>query len=279
MEGAADVVAEGAERFALQARRLARSATLLAWSHLRRFPYGRAPGIVCLLLFCAGVLSASIRESDRYYEQRLVAADSSYYLMGPALMVSGKNDFSLQKLVHDPAPMHSSDHGTEVYVLPTFVAYFLRAWLPLRPAMAVLLNGVWFVSTAVCMYLLFWSKIQRWSTTTLATIAFLLANPFLTDIYYGLTSLDPNLLGFMLGSSALACVLLSNNFERTIPCLFAGLFLGALVLGRAYTLGVVLPAMLPYVLRCFWRRSREQMIQSLSGGLFTISVAALISGW
>jgi hypothetical protein len=44
-------------------------------------------------------------------------------------------------------------------------------------------------------------------------------------------------------------------------------------------LGVVLPALLVYVLGCFWRRSREQMLASFSGGMFTVAVASLICGW
>ncbi|HKY38357.1 MAG TPA: hypothetical protein VJN18_20580 [Polyangiaceae bacterium] len=240
---------------------------------------GWVPGALVVLLFSAGVLHASFRASDRYYDRRMVAADSSCYLVGPALVVSGKDDFGLRDLLHDPSPFEATDHGTSIYVLQTFTAWYLRDFLPLRPAMAVLLNGVWFIGMGVSVYALFWSHMRRWLTAALATMGFLLANPFLTSTTYGLTSLDPNLVGFMLGTSALCWVILSDRFERFVPCALAGLSLGALALGRVYTLGVVLPAMLPFVLACFWRRSREQIVLSLAGGVIVVAMAYVVCGW
>lgn len=240
---------------------------------------GPAPGVVVVLAFCLLLLFSAFRASDRYYVRHLVAADSSYYLAGPALLVSGKNDFSLGQVLNHPAPLRSSDGGTSVYVLHTVTAWFLRHVLPLRPAMAVVLNGVWFVGMALCVYSLFWFRIRKWSTSAIVTIAYLVANPYLPTIPYGITSMDPNLLGFMLGTSALCCAALSDRFRRVVPCLLVGMFLGLLCLGRVYTLGVVLPAMLPYVVACFWRRSAREMLLSVWGGLLAVGVALTISGW
>jgi hypothetical protein len=232
-----------------------------------------------VLLFCAGLLIASFRVSDRYYEHRLVAADNSYYLMNAALVVSGKDDFSRRRVLNHPAPIHSSDSGTDVYVLQTVTAWDLRRFLPLRPSMAVVLNGVWFVAMALSLYSLFWWRIGKWVTSTMVTIAYLVLNPFLPSITYGITSLDPNLVGFMLGTGVLCCTVLSNHFQRLIPSLLAGLFLGFLCLGRVYTLGIVIPAMLPYVLACFWRRSTREMLSSVLGGLLALAAAFGISDW
>ena len=117
------------------------------WAPLRRLARGPTLGAIFVLLFCGGVLVASFRGSDRYYEKHLTAADSSYYLMGPSLLVSGKDDFRLRQVLRNPAPLGSSDHGTEVYVLQTMMAWYLRAFLPLRPSMAVLLNGIQHLTT------------------------------------------------------------------------------------------------------------------------------------
>ncbi len=249
------------------------------WAPLRRLARSRTPGAIVVLLFCAAVLVASFRGSDRYYEKHLTAADSSYYLMGPSLLVSGKDDFRLRQVLRNPAPLASSDHGTEVYVLQTMMAWYLRVFLPLRPSMAVVLNGIWFVGMAGSLYSLFWSKIGKWSTAALATIAFLILNPYSTTITYGLTSMDPNGVGFMLGTSVLCCTILSERFTRVIPSAFVGLFLGCLTLGRVYTLGVVAPAMLPYILSCFWRRSWTDMLRSVQGGFISLCVAYAVCGW
>jgi hypothetical protein len=255
---------------------LARSINLRRIAGLSRGP---ALGVVIVLLFCWGLLVGAFRTSDRYYERRLVAADTSYYLMSAALVVSGKEDFSRRRVLNNPAPLHSSDSGTNVYVLQTLAAWDLRHFLPLRPAMAVVLNGIWFVAMAMSLYSLFWSRIGRWATSAIVTIAYLLANPFLPTVTYGITSMDPNLVGFMLGTSALCCTVLSDRFQRVIPSTLAGLFLGLLCLGRIYTLGIVLPAMLPYVLACFWRRSGREMLASLQGGLLALGAALGMGGW
>ncbi|HEX2871476.1 MAG TPA: hypothetical protein VHP33_09475 [Polyangiaceae bacterium] len=240
---------------------------------------GPTPGIVVVTLFCLGLLYASFRASDRYYETHLVIADSSYSLAGPSLLVSGKNDFSLRRVLNHPAPLPSSDSGTTVYVLHTVAAWYLRHFLPLRPSMAVVLNGIWFWAMGLCVYALFWSRLRKWALAAVVTVGYLVANPYLPTITYGITSLDPNLVGFMLGTSALCCTMLSNHFQRLIPCLLVGAFLGLLCLGRVYTLGVVLPAMLPYVVSCFWRRSKREMLLSVQGGFLALCVAFAISGW
>jgi hypothetical protein len=240
---------------------------------------GAAPGVLVVLLFSFGLLFASYRASDHYYERRLVAADTSYYLMSAALLVSGKDDFTLRRVLNHPAPLPSSDAGTNVYVLQTLAAWHLRDFLPLRPVMSVVLNGIWFVAMAMCVYALFWSRIRKWSTAAIITVAYLVANPFLPTTIYGITSMDPNLVGFMLGTSALCCTVLSDYFQRLLPSLLVGLFLGLLCLGRVYTLGVVLPAMLPYVVACFWRRSRPEMWTSLQGGFLAFCTAFATSGW
>jgi hypothetical protein len=240
---------------------------------------GSLPGIIVVLLFCFGLLFLAFRASDRYYEKRLVASDTSYYLMSASLVVSGKNDFRLNRIVNHPAPMPTSDGGTGVYVLQTFAAWFLRHHLPLRPAMAVLLNGVWFVAMALSLYTLFWSRIGRWATSAILTIAYLVANPFLPTVQYGITSMDPNLVGFMLGTSALCCTVLSDRFQRVVPSVLTGVFLGCLCLGRVYTLGVIAPAMLPYVLSCFWRRSWRDVFASVLGGSIALAAAVAICGW
>ncbi len=249
------------------------------WAPLRRLSRGPTLGGVVVLLFCGGVLVASFRGGDRYYEKHLTAADSSYYLTGPSLLVSGKDDFRLRQVLRNPAPLSSSDGGTAVYVLQTMMAWYLRAFLPLRPSMAVVLNGIWFVGMAGSVYSLLWSRIGKWSTAALGTIAFLVLYPYLTTTTFGLTSMDPNVLGYMLGTSVLCCTMLSDRFTRILPSAFVGLFLGCLTLGRVYTLGVVVPAMLPYVLACFWRRSWSDMLRSVQGGFIALCVAYAVCGW
>ena len=246
---------------------------------LARLSRGPAPGLFAVLAFCLLLLIGSFKASDRYYDHHLVAADSSYYLMSASLLVSGKHDFALRRVLNHPAPLRSSDGGTGVYVLQTLAAWYLRAVLPLRPAMAVVLNGVWFIAMAVAVYSLFFSRIGQWATSAIVTVAYLIANPFLSTITYGITSMDPNLVGFMLGTTVLCCAALSDHFTRVIPCLLVGLFIGFLCLGRIYNLGTVLPAMLPYVVSCFWRRSGQQMLTSLFGGFFALCTAFAVSGW
>jgi len=247
--------------------------------HLRQWHRGRAPGLVAVLLFSFTVLFGSYRASERYYDKHLLAADTSYYVMSASLLVSGKHDFGLKRVLRDPAPFHSSDNGTGVYVLQTLTAWYLRAFLPLRPAMAVILNGVWYVAMAISLYTLLWSRIKSWTTCALLTVAYLVINPFLATLTYGLTAVDPNLVGYMLGTSVLCCTVLSDRFQRLVPCVFVGIFLGCLCLGRVYTLGLLGPAMLPYVAACFWRRSWEEIAASLRGGLLALGIAALICGW
>ena len=261
---------------------LARIKEQARLSKLRRIwqvSRGPVPGVVVVLLFCFGLLFACFRTSDRYYTTHLTAADSSYYLTGPALLVSGKQDFALRRLLNHPAPVPSSDGGTTVYVLPNLTAWHLRHFLPLRPAMVVVINGVWFTAMALSLYALFWSRIRRWSTAAIITIAYAIANPFLPTVTYGVTSMDPNLMGFMLGTSVLCWTVLSDKFQRLIPSLLVGLFLGLLCLGRIYTLGVVLPAMLAYVVACFWRRSVREILVSLQGGFLALCTAFAVSGW
>lgn len=257
----------------LERRRSEQRSGLTPWHR------SRAPGLLAVLLFSFSVLFSSYQASQRYYDKHLLAADTSYYLMSASLLVSGPRDFSLQRVLRDPAPFHSSDNGTGVYVLQTLSAWYLRAFLPLRPAMAVVLNGVWYIAMAVSLYTLLWSRIKAWTTCALLTVAYLVLNPFLSTLTYGLTALDPNLVGFMLGTSALCCTVLSDRFQRPVPCVFVGIFLGCLCLGRVYTLGVLGPAMLPYVLACFWRRSWAEVLASLRGGLLALAIAALICGW
>jgi len=240
---------------------------------------GPTPGVVVVLLFCLGLLYASFRTSDEYYKTHLVAADTSYYLMSAALVASGKDDFALARVLNHPAPLHSSDSGTNVYVLQTVAAWHLRHHLPMRASMAVVLNGVWFTAMALSIYALVWSRIRKWSIAAIVTVAYAVANPFLPTVTYGITSMDPNLVGYMLGTSALCCAVLSNHFERLVPTLLVGVFLGLLCLGRIYTLGVVLPALLPYVVACFWRRSGQQMLTSLQGGFLAFCAAFAVAGW
>jgi hypothetical protein len=246
---------------------------------LARLARGPAPGLIAVSLFCLGLLVVSFRVSDNYYAHRLVAADSSYYLMSTSLVVSGGNDFAFRRLLEHPAPLVTSDGGTTVYVLHTLAAWWLRAVLPLRPAMAVVLNGVWLVAMALSVYALLWSRIRSWATATFVTIAYVLANPFFPSTTFGITSLDPNLGAFMLGTSALCWTVLSDRFQRAIPCLLVGLFLGFLCLARIYSLGVIGPAMLPYVVACFWRRPWREIWRSTQGGLLALGTAFVVGGW
>jgi hypothetical protein len=259
--------------------RLKELARLIKLPRIAGLLGGPTPGVVVVTLFCFGLLYGSFRASDRYYANHLVIADSSYSLAGPLLLVSGKNDFSLRRVLNNPAPLASSDKGTTVYVLHTVTAWYLRHFLPLRPSMAVVLNGIWFWAMGLCVYSLLWSRLRKWSLAAIVAIGYLVANPYLPTITYGITSMDPNLLGYMLGTSVLCCTMLSEHFQRLIPCLLVGAFLGLLCLGRIYTLGVVLPAMLPYVLSCFWRRSTKEMLLSVQGGFLALCMAFAISGW
>jgi hypothetical protein len=149
----------------------------------------------------------------------------------------------------------------------------------LRPSAAVILNGLWFVAMAISVYLLIWDRTKAWRVSALVAVSYLVANPYLTTVLFGLTSLDPNLHAFMIGTSALAWVLLSRSFRDRRASIVAGVFLGCLALARAYSLGIVLPAMLPFVVMSLWTRSRSELHASLVGGALAIFAMIVVSGW
>jgi hypothetical protein len=175
--------------------------------------------------------------------------------------------------------MLSSDHATEVYVLHNLMAWLLRGVLPMRPSAAVVLNAPWFLLMGASLYWLLWDRTKAWWLSAVVAAAYLVSNPYLSTVRFGLTSLDPNLHAYMIGSSALAWVLLSRSFRMRGASIVAGVFLGLLVLARVYTLGIVVPAMLPFVVRSLWTRSRPELRASLVGGGLALAALLAVCGW
>jgi hypothetical protein len=241
--------------------------------------WGKWLGLALVVSFGVGILVTALHASERYYDRRLVATDTSYFLMSVGLLLQGRHDFDTLHVLATPTPLLSSDHGTEVYVLHNLMTWILRAVLPLRPSAAVLLNSPWFLAMGASVYWLLWDRTKAWWLSALAAAAYLLANPYLSTPEFGLTSLDPNLHGYMIGSSALAWVLLSRSFRNRGASIVAGVFLGLLVLARVYTLGIVVPAMLPFVVRSVWTRSRPELRASLVGGGLAIAALLVVCGW
>jgi hypothetical protein len=240
---------------------------------------GKWLGLALVVVFGVVLLVTALRASERYYSQHLVATDTSYFLMSVGLLLQGRHDFDTLHVLAAPAPRLSSDHATEVYVLHNVMAWLLRGVLPMRPSAMVVLNSPWFLAMGASMYWLLWDRTKAWWLSALVAAAYLLANPYLSTVQFGLTSLDPNLHAYMIGSSALAWVLLSRSFRNRAASIIAGIFLGLLVLARVYTLGIVLPAMLPFVVRSLWTRSRPELRASLVGGGLAIAALIAVCGW
>ncbi|HEX7477930.1 MAG TPA: hypothetical protein VF331_08990 [Polyangiales bacterium] len=240
---------------------------------------GKWLGLVLVVVFCASILVTTYQASERYYSKNMVSTDTSYFLMSVGILLQGRDDFDLRHVLDAPTPLQSSDHGTDVYVLHNLSAWLLRAVLPLRPCLAVILNGLWFSLMAVSVYLLLWERTRVWRVAALVTASFLVANPYLPTVLFGITSLDPNLHAFMIGTSALCWVLLSDSFRKHGVSIIVGLFLGCLVLARVYTLGIVLPAMLPFVVASLWTRSRSELRASLIGGTLAVLAMLAFSGF
>jgi hypothetical protein len=241
--------------------------------------WGKWLGLALVVSFGVMILFTALRASERYYDRNLVATDTSYFLMSVGLLLQGRHDFDTLHVLATPAPLLASDRGTEVYVLHNLLAWILRDVLPLRPSAAVFLNSPWFLVMGASLYWLLWDRTKAWWLSALVAAAYLLSNPYLSSVRFGLTSLDPNLHAYMIGSSALAWVLLSRSFRNRAASIVVGVLLGLLVLARVYTLGIIVPAMLPFVVRSIWTRSRVELRASLVGGGLTLAAALAVCGW
>lgn len=240
---------------------------------------GKWLGLALVIAFGLVILVTALRASERYYGRNLVATDTSYFLMSVGLLLQGRHDFSTLHVLATPTPLLSSDHATEVYVLHNLMAWLLRGVLPVHPSAAVFLNAPWFLAMGASLYWLLWDRTKAWWLSALVAAAYLVSNPYLSTVRYGLTSLDPNLHAYMIGSSALAWVLLSRSFRSRGASIIAGVFLGLLALARVYTLGIVVPAMLPFVVRSVWTRSRPELRASLVGGGLALAAMLAVCGW
>ncbi len=236
-------------------------------------------GLALVIAFGVAILVTALRTSERYYDRHLLATDNSYFVMSVGLLVQDRHDFGTLHVLASPTPLPAADHSTEVYVLHNLMAWLLRNVLPLRPSAAVILNSPWFLAMGASVYWLLWDRTKAWWLSALVAAAYLVANPYLPSVELGLTSLDPNLHGYMVGSSALAWVLLSHSFRDRTASIVAGVFLGLLALARVYTLGIVVPAMLPFVIRGLWTRSRSERQASLLGGGLAIAAMITVCGW
>jgi len=241
--------------------------------------WGKWLGLALVVAFGVALLVMALRASERYYDQHLVATDGSYFLMSVGLLLQARHDFDTLHVLATPTPLPAADHSTEVYVLHNLMAWLLRSVLPMRPSAAVVLNSPWFLAMGASVYWLLWDRTKAWWLSALVAAAYLLSNPFLSKLRFGLTSLDPSFHAYMIGSSALAWVLLSRSFRNRAASVVAGVFLGLLVLARVYTLGIVVPAMLPFVIRSLWTRSRPELRASLVGGGLAIAASLVVCGW
>jgi hypothetical protein len=240
---------------------------------------GKWLGLALVVALGVVILVTALRGSERYYSRNLVATDTSYFLMSVGLLLQGQHDVGTLHVLAAPTPLLSSDHATEVYVLHNVMAWILRGVLPMHPSAAVFLNSPCFLAMGASVYWLLWDRTKAWWLSALVAAAYLLSNPYLSTLKFGLTSLDPNLHAYMIGSSALAWVLLSHSFRNRGASIVAGVFLGLLVLARVYTLGIVVPAMLPFVIRSVWTRSRPELRASLIGGGLALAAMLAVCGW
>jgi len=111
-----------------------------------------------VILFCLLVLVTVFHASERYYSRNIVLTDTSYFLMSVGIPLQGRDEFGWRHVLSSPTPLHSPDNGSDVYVLHDLCAWLLKAVLPVRPAAAVILNGLWFIAMAVSLYLLLFER-------------------------------------------------------------------------------------------------------------------------
>ena len=243
---------------------------------------GKYLGLGLVILFCLLVLVTAFRASERYYSRNIVLTDTSYFLMSVGILLQGRDEFGWRHVLSSPTPLHSSEYSvgdSDVYELHDLVAWLLKAVLPVRPSAAVILNGLWFIAMAVSLYLLLFERTGVWAIAALVAVSYLVANPYLPTVRFGLTSLDPNLHAFMIGTSAFCWLLLAHSFRKRGASIVFGVFLGLLVLARVYTLGIVLPAMLPFVVASFWVRSRDKLRASAAGAALALCALLAVCAW
>ena len=178
---------------------------------------GKYLGLGLVILFCLLVLVTAFRASERYYSRNIVLTDTSYFLMSVGILLQGRDEFGWRHVLSSPTPLHSSEYSvgdSDVYELHDLVAGLLKAVLPVRPSAAVILNGLWFIAMAVSLYLLLFERTGGWAIAALVAVSYLVANPYLPTVRFGLTSLDPNLHAFMIGTSAFCWLLLAHSFRK-----------------------------------------------------------------
>jgi len=132
---------------------------------------GKWLGLALVIALGLAILFVALRASERYYDKNLVATDTSYFLMSVGLLLQDRLDFDTLHVLATPAPMLSSDHATEVYVLHNLMAWLLRGVLPMRPSAMVVLNSPWFLAMGASLYWLLWDRTKAWWLSALVAAA------------------------------------------------------------------------------------------------------------
>ncbi|HEV8247104.1 MAG TPA: hypothetical protein VGP93_15105, partial [Polyangiaceae bacterium] len=238
-------------------------------------------GLALVMVWSISIVVLTYRASNRFNAMNLVETDASYWLANVGILLQSVGHWPWLQGFRTPVPFHSSELATDVYVLHNLVAWVFAPLLPVRAAVASILNGIWYVVMAISVYLLFLRyTFGAWRVAALAASGFIVASPLLPRTTYGgLSNLDPNFVGFALGTSVLCWVLLTQSLRKRWAAVVLGLLTGLLVFGRVYTLGVIVPIAVPFALVSLWRDRKQRPFQGLLRWLLAILAAVATCGW
>lgn len=238
-----------------------------------KFKSGKA--LIATILFSIGMLLFVYRLNLIYNQNNLTKGDSTYYFYYTGVVLQTAKNFGIIKALSLAATWPAAQYS----VLHLFVAAILSPVLPLSTSMSVILNGIWYLLMAASLCLFFWDQTQSVTLSFLLPIPLLIAGPPLGDPYQGLADLHVNLLGYCLGISVICFLLRSDHLRKPGPAILAGLFLGLLLLGRAFSTALVGIAVAPIFLQGFFLGSRTERSKTLRGTILLGGTALLTAGW
>jgi hypothetical protein len=232
-------------------------------------------GLTLQVLFSLIVLLLAFRASKLYYSENLPTfGDGVYYLamMGETIRTSKVEGSipAIRQFLTNERPQ------TALHYLTTSL---LGKFLPLDYSLSVILNGIWYLVLSISLYLLFWRLSETGVLAFAFSIPLLTVTPFLSDVRYGLTDLNVNLIGYTIGGSAICWTLMSDRFRRFGPAAVAGLLLGLLTLGRIFVLGLLFPALLPVGIAGLACGSNDERRRTGFGMVICLVVMLAVSGW
>jgi hypothetical protein len=226
------------------------------------------------LLLAAVVLADAAHESARFYDRNVPSGDSLYLSAYTGSILQ----YAQAKGVWAGLRLVQRQRG-DFYRLNDLTTVLLSPLLPFNHTFAVYVNGVWFMAMAVCLYLLMKERVGSAGVALLLVVPFLSAAPPLASNPGGLTDFNVNLLGYTLGTAVLCCLLLSDNLSRIWPCVWAGVFLGLLALGRVFAVGPVGLAAGPWALWVLVKRGRGHRARAVWCLMALLAAFLAVSGW